>query len=182
MKFRFSTRSLFILVTASAIGLAILLCYWQASRKKALYGNQLRNGAGYENCNTLSKAVAVLRLQLEADDKPEYAALISEKRVRDAIRTAVRSYDAFYSIDEGRKNHSPERVEFWNNEFKPIFLKLADTDEWPAGCAFFASYGLQDRAWITYDGLGLRLEIIAKGNRKFALPIIDLYYGQSGHY
>jgi YD repeat-containing protein len=112
---------------------------------------------------------------------PEYAALITESRVREAIRTAVKSYEAHHLEKEDQKR--PGDKEYFRNTIKPIILKIADDGTWQQGCSFSCFYTLTDRrgeSEVAYHGLGLRLEVRTpdKPRQGFALPIIDLYYGR----
>src|SRR5262249_50771981 len=58
---------------------------------------------GYERAKTLAEAVKLAKSQLALDGKPEYAALLSEGRVRDAIRTAITSWEVFQQDAEERR-------------------------------------------------------------------------------
>jgi hypothetical protein len=79
-------------------------------------GQQNLSRDGYENVKTLKDAVEVVKGQLKADGKPEYAALVTEARMREAIRTAVQSYESLLeklekgspgSTKNGRRTSSP---------------------------------------------------------------------------
>src|SRR5262249_4494395 len=50
--------------------------------------------AQFEKVKTLKDAVEVVKEKLKQDGKPEYAALLSETQVREAVRTAIKSYEA----------------------------------------------------------------------------------------
>lgn len=148
-----------------------------------LLGPQADQGlipADFEKVKTVKEAVEVVKARLRQDGKPEYAALLSEERVREAIRTAVQSYEA--RQDEADKRNAGSK-EYFQKEVKPVFLKVADKGQWPEGCSFFSFYKLTDRDGrndIAYDGLGLRLQVatpMAKF-KGFALPIVDLYFGR----
>lgn len=136
--------------------------------------------ADFEKVKTVKEAVEVVKARLIQDGKPEYAALLSEERLREAIRTAVESYEARQDAAEKRNAGSKE---YFQKEVKPVFLKIADKGRWPEGCSFFSFYKLTDRRDgrnIAYDGLGLRLQVatpMAKF-KGFALPIVDLYFGR----
>lgn len=132
---------------------------------------------GYENVTSLKDAIDVVKKQLTLDGKPEYAALITEDRVRDGIRTAIKSYEALPAKDGMPAVGTTDR---WLKEIKPLCLKVADNGEWPPDCAFDGFYRLVDRKQIPYDGLGLRVFVgTPKAKRAgFALPIVDLYFGR----
>jgi hypothetical protein len=131
---------------------------------------------GYENISSLKDAIEVVKKQLTLDGKPEYAALITEGRLRDGIRTAIKGYEALPGKD-GKP--APGTTDRWLKEIRPLCLKVADKGEWPPDCAFDGFYTLVGREKVPYDGLGLRLFV---GTPKakltgFALPIVDLYFG-----
>jgi len=164
-------RKLFLgFLAISAVLLSGTVCWGQTTSDHEFYRNKLQGSQGYENCKTVVDAVLVLGKKLEADGKIEYSTLITEKGMRDAIRSAVKNYDA-------NQNHPPAQLERWKNEWKPIFLKIAETGEWPADCTFMGFYGWEDANGIQYDGFGLRLSLKTADGHNFALPIIDLSYG-----
>jgi hypothetical protein len=152
------------------VGLATAITF-SVSQPAAAQQNLSRKG--YETTTSLKDALEVLKKQLTLDGKPEYAALITEDRVRASIRTAVRGYEDLPAKD-GKP--APGTTDRWLKEFKPVYLKVADKGEWPAGCAFGGFYTLKDGD-ILYDGLGLRLHVETPTGRRFALPVIDLYFG-----
>src|SRR3954453_14805198 len=113
----------------------------------------------FEAVQSLRGAVEVVQGRLKRDGKPEYAALLSEVRVREAIRTAIRSYEAV--LDQADQRH-PGSKEYFEQTVKPVCLRIADAGAWPPGCSFFSFYTLRERGDgqdIAYDGLGLRLQI-----------------------
>ena len=129
---------------------------------------------------TLKAAVDVVCDQLKRDGKPKYAALLSEQQVKDAIRSAVRSYEA--TMDEQEKRNAGTKA-YFETEVKPVCLRIADEGVWPTGCSFTKFYTLTDRRHggeIAYDGLGLRIEIVTpkSPHQGFALPIVDLFFGR----
>lgn len=133
--------------------------------------------SGYENVKTLREAVDVLRSQLTEDGKSEYAALVTEQRIRDTIRTAVESND---SVLEDHDKRNPGVAEYWRTHIRPVYLNLAETGEWPAHCAFTRFYGLCDARGVGYEGIGLRLELktpAVVGGLGFALPVVDVWFG-----
>jgi hypothetical protein len=131
---------------------------------------------GYENVTSLKDAIEVVKKQLILDGKAQYAALITEDRVRDGIRTAISGYEAM-PAKNGKP--APGTTDHWIKEVKPVYLKVADKGEWPASCTFGGFYKLVGRGGVPYDGLGLRLyaERPNAPPGHFALPILDLYFG-----
>lgn len=140
-------------------------------------GQQNLSDRGYDKVKSLKEAVDVVKAQLTADGKPEYAALVTEDRVRQAIRTAVQSYDAILAVQGKRPELVKDR---WEKDFKPIYMSIADKSHWPANCAFGGFYRLWDERGVAYDGLGLRLKVEKQAEPRllFALPIMDLYFGK----
>jgi hypothetical protein len=135
----------------------------------------------FRGVKTLQEAVEVIKDRLKQDGKSEYAALLSEERVRQATSTAVQSYEAL--LDTGKIQRVGSK-EYFQKEVKPVCMKVADKGDWPEGCSFFSFYTLSDQRDgrnIAYDGLGLRLQIDTPNSKGFALPIIDLYFGRFFH-
>jgi hypothetical protein len=126
-------------------------------------------------------AVKLAQKQLIDAGKPEYATLLSEERVRAAVRNAVKSYElTAVTITEKRV---PGTKEHFEKEIKPVCLRVAERGEWPPGCSLDAYFALEDERHgekIAYDGMGLRL-LIETPNSKFegfALPVLMLFYGR----
>jgi len=120
---------------------------------------------GYERVNNLDEAAALLRSQLIADGKPEYALLLNNDRLRDAIRQMAETFIP-------RTNKEAE----WEDKIRPTCLKMANEDYWPSGSSFDGFYLLK-QGNVTYDGLGLRLNV---GGATFnMLPVVDVWYGKS---
>lgn len=136
----------------------------------------IRKREGYEKVRTLGEAVELARKALREDGKPAYAVLVTENRMREAIRTAIKGYEQKLARDAkdtlGRDH--------WFLNVKPALVKIADTGEWPGGCYFDGFYGLTESSGLTYDGLGLRLHVDTPGKRfaGFALPVVDLFFGK----
>jgi hypothetical protein len=113
--------------------------------------------------------------------RPEYAALLSEGRVRAAVRNAVKSYEmTAMNITEKR---FPGTKEHFEKEIKPVCLRVADKGEWPSGCSIDAYFSLEDERngeKIMYDGMGLSLKIETPNSnfKGFALPVLMLFYGR----
>jgi hypothetical protein len=132
---------------------------------------------GYEKVKTLKEALNVVQAQLTADGKPEYAALLTEARVRESIRTAVKGHDAILDRHGDRRELVKDR---WQKHLKPVYLNIAEKGEWPPGCAFDGFYALLDELGVEYDGLSLRLRLGTPDSpdTRFALPVLDLYFGK----
>jgi hypothetical protein len=156
-----------------AVATILLLCQRTAAEDLA--------PKDFKDVKSLKGAVEVVKARLQQDGKPEYAALLSEDRVRDAIRTAIQSCEAFQDDNEKR---IPGTKEYFDKEVKPVCLRIAEKAEWPEKCSFFSFYTLIDKRDgkedITYDGLGLRLRIETPNGlaHAFALPILDLFFGR----
>jgi hypothetical protein len=129
---------------------------------------------------TLKEAVQVVKQDLIGKGKAEYAALLSEERVREAIRTGIRSVEArldkLEQMNPGSKDH-------FIGAAKPVFMKIIDEGAWLRNCTFFTFYSLGsliDGEAISYDGFWLRLQVdTPKGKfAGFALSILDMSYGK----
>lgn len=131
----------------------------------------------FEGIKSLKDAIEVVKERLKHDGEAEYADLLSETKVREAVRTAVRSYEALLEKEE--KRH-PGSKEYFEKEVKPVCQKIASTREWPPDCSFFSFYSLGGGNGIVYDRLGLRLRIETPKAKfqAFALPVVDLYLGR----
>ena len=113
------------------------------------------------------------------DGKREYATLLTEDRVLAAIHTAIKREDGAVGDEE---KHAAGTKDYWQNIAKPIYMEIFETRKWPASCSFDGFYKLGDTPGISYDGLGLRLNINTPENKfkGYALPILDLYFGRGG--
>lgn len=116
--------------------------------------------------------------KLKKDGKPEYVALLSEERVRAAIRTAVNSFEK-NRMEKDEKAAPGTKAIFL--KVKPAYLQIAEKGELPKDCSLSGFYTLVDDHDIRYDGLGLRLTIHTPSEKfaGFDLPILDLFYGRS---
>jgi len=159
----------------SRLGIMFVMAAMLAAGSAA--GQQNLSDRGYEKVKTLKEAVEVVKAQLTADGKADYAGLVTEDRMRSAIRTAVQSYDAILARNGNQPGLAKDR---WEKELKPTYLSIADKGTWPADCTFGGFYKLTDELGVTYDGLGLRLRVGKPGPppRLFALPVVDLYFGK----
>lgn len=134
----------------------------------------------FQQAKTVGQALEVVRQSLTRDAKSEYVPLLSEERVREAIRTAITSYESHIEKDEQKR---PGTKKYFTDVLKPIYLKIADEGKWPENCSFFSFYKLtakRDGRQISYDGLGLRLQVETPGEsfKGFAIPVVDLFYGR----
>lgn len=131
----------------------------------------------YRKLKTVREAVEVLKAHLTEDGKPEYAALLSEERVRKAIRTAVQSYEAGMAVKEPDR---PGIKAYFEQMIKPVCLSAADDGTWGRECQFSYFFGLTTKTGVPYEGLGLRL-LISTPDAKFqgfGLPVLDLFFGR----
>ena len=141
----------------------------------------LRRTEEFKGVKNVSEAVRLAQKHLIDAGKPEYAALLSEERVRAAVRNAVKSYEmTALAITEKRISGTKEHFE---QEIKPVCLRVADKGEWPSGCSIDAYFNLEDQRngeKITYDGLGLTLQIETPNStfKGFAVPVLMLFYGR----
>jgi hypothetical protein len=143
----------------------------------------------YSRAGSLKEAVEVCRRSLAADGGEDYARLVTEERVRSAIRAALEScrhalekrampYGEDYP--QARDGEVEKEIRHFEEVVKPVYLGIADGGSWPRGASFFHFLSRTDDRGVRYECLGLRLEIETPGAtfRGFALPVIDLYYGR----
>ena len=136
----------------------------------------------YEEAQTLGEALALAKLQLTREDKKQFLPLLSEPAVRQAIRSALASYEAGRSVIAPTASQERQREVFeYFKAVAPTYRQIAETGEWPEGASFTVFYGLGRENGITYQGLGVRLEVATpdKGFPGFALPIVDVWYGKT---
>jgi len=143
--------------------------------------DNFRTTEKFKNVKNVREAVTLAQQRLREVGKPEYAALLTEDRVRAAIRTAVKSYEI--TVLEKAEQRFPGTKEHFEADVKPVCLQIADKGDWPAGCSIDAYFSLNDKRngeEITYDGLGLGLQIETPDAkfRGFTLPIVSLFYGK----
>lgn len=142
---------------------------------------QLRTASAsqeYSSVSTLDEAIGMVKEQLKRDEKEEFASLLSEKRVRHAILTAIRSYETLLKSRE--RERTPGETTYFNNVVKPVYLEIAAEGNWNHDCRFVNSYVFTDSRNNAYDGFKLRL-FIDTPNKKFyhfALPVVSLTYGR----
>jgi hypothetical protein len=130
----------------------------------------------FSKAENLCEAVEMAKSRLTLESKPQYAALLSEDLVKEAISNAIKGYEVILE-KSGEKN--PGSREHFQLEVKPILVKIEKEGAWTKNCSFTWFYGLKEKE-ITYPGFGLRLSVNTPGGiySGFALPIIDLYYGR----
>jgi hypothetical protein len=115
-------------------------------------GNFGLSAEDFARVKTLKEALEVVKQELIRNGKPEYAALLSEKRVRESIRTGIRSVEAHLDkmeqLNPGSKGHFSESA-------KPVFTQILEDAAWPPNCSFFGFYTLSSPVGaksITYNG------------------------------
>ncbi len=131
----------------------------------------------YADAEDLNDALEILREKLRSDGKADFAALLSANRVKQAIRTAVESYESLRKDRERRREKGVITGEFGP---KRDYIRIANQGFWWKGCTFSTIYSLTDKRGITYEAFLLRLTIGRPEHPEFgfALPIIDLTFGQ----
>lgn len=145
----------------------------------------------YSGAKSLKEAVEICRRSLEAWDREDYVPLVTEGRVRSAIRVALESYklavertSMTYGKDYpwARDKEVLKQAANFEDVVRPIYLEIADKGSWPPGSSFFYLLFKDDDDGVRYDGLSLRLWVETPGGmfQGFALPILDLYYGRFG--
>jgi hypothetical protein len=128
----------------------------------------------YAGVKNLSEALRVLKERLALDGKGDYAALLPEDKVREAIQAAIQSYDARMRVAEDSRLR--EHFDQW---VKPKLLEIVDRGTWPPQCWFGTFYSLGDGRGVIHGGCAVRLHVETPGARfsGFALPILDAFYG-----
>lgn len=145
--------------------------------------------ADYSRAGSLKEAVEICRRSLEADGREDYARLVTEERVRSAIRVALESCKRLLekrSMTYGedypwvRDKEVEKEARHFEEVVRPVYLGIADDGSWPPGTSFSYYLFREDNNLVRYECLGLRLQIETPGTMShgFAVPIIDLYYGR----
>ena len=143
----------------------------------------------YSQAKSLKEGVEICQRSLKTDGREDYARLITEDRVRSAIRVALESYRHVlerkmmtYGKDYPwvRDKEVEKQARHFEDVVKPVYLGIADNGLWPPGTSFFYYLFKQDDNQVRYDCLGLRLQIETPGKmfHGFSVPILDLYYGR----
>ena len=146
----------------------------------------------YSQAGSLKEAVDICRRSLTADGREDYAQLVTEERVRSAIRVALESckhvlekrvlaYGEEYPW--ARDKEVEKQIRHFEEVVKPVYLGIAESGSWPPGASFFYFLSRMDDRGVRYECLGLRLQIETPGTmfQGFAVPILDLYYGRSAY-
>ena len=150
-------------------------------------------GGDYSRASSLKEAVEICRRSLEADGREDYARLVTEERVRAAIKVALECYKHVlerksmpYGEDYpwARDKEVLKQARNFEDVVKPVYLDIADNGSWPRGSSFFHYLFRVDDNQVRYDCLGLRLQIETPGGmfHGFAIPILDLYYGRFAYH
>ena len=145
----------------------------------------------YSRAKSLKEAVEICRRSLEADDREDYVPLVTEERVRSAIRVALESYrlvlerqSMTYGKDYPwvRDGEVLKQAGNFEEVVRPVCLEIADGGSWPPGAWFFYYLWKDDYNSVRYDGLSLRLWVETPGgmSQGFSLPILDVHYGRFG--
>ncbi len=137
----------------------------------------------YAQSQTLSDALGLVRHQLMRDGKEQFLPLVTEPAIRQAIRSALASYQAdLSSLTPPAASEEEQKVVFENFQtVAAIYRQIAETGNWPEGATFAHFYELGTDRGISSQGLGLRLEVNKPGKEGegFALPVIDMWYGKT---
>jgi hypothetical protein len=130
---------------------------------------------GVTAAKNLADALGQCRKKLEKDGRPEYAALVSEQRVKDALKQAVTGYESWLKANPGPPGGDPKYVA---DAVKPVAMKILEAGEWPDGCklSWFPDV-LEGRP---KEGFHLRLEVKTPDAKfkGFAFPLLDLSFGR----
>jgi len=122
---------------------------------------------------TLGDELERLRAQLVADGKQEYLPLLTEGNVKRAIHKGIVSYEAHVE-------HGPEAQAYIDQVIKPCFADIIARGTWPPDAVLDAYYTQRDDQGVTYEGIGVSLEIRTPGQAYpgFSHAILDLWYGR----
>lgn len=143
----------------------------------------------YAQAGSLKEAVDICRRSLAADGREDYIPLVTEERVRQAIRVALESYRfvlekrAMPYGEEypwARDKEVEKQIGNFEEVLKPVYLGIADGGSWPPGASFVYYLFRVDDNNVRYEGLNLLLQIATPGGMfmGFALPILDITYGR----
>lgn len=172
MKLRFSIRDLILFTAIVALALGWWVDHRWLTRELQAFGGSLFDSGGWNECTTLAEAVRLAQGKLSSDGKRDYAALLTEARVRQAIKSAIVCMDRHATEDA----YPPAIYKDWRIA-KRTYLDIVNTSNWPPGATINGFYGFSDN--VNYDeGLGLRIRIPIQGNLQIhELPILDISLG-----
>jgi DNA-binding transcriptional MerR regulator len=121
------------------------------------------------NGASLSEALQRLREQLVANGRGQFVALLEEGTVREAVRVA----QAAYAADGGGNDYVRSVI-------GPLLQEITEQGAWPPNAELDAFYEMADKSGVTYQGLGLSLEIWTPDQafKGFSLPVLDVWYGR----
>ncbi|HKQ52867.1 MAG TPA: hypothetical protein VJT74_10895, partial [Pyrinomonadaceae bacterium] len=109
--------------------------------------------ADYSRAGSLKEAVEICRRGLEADGHEDYARLVTEERVRAAIKVALESCKHLlekrsmpYGEDYpwARDKEVEKEAGHFEEVVKPVYLRIADEGSWPQGTSFFYYLSRED--------------------------------------
>ena len=118
----------------------------------------------YESAETLKDAVAIAKRRLVEQELLEYAAIIDEARIQDAIRNSVEWWDTHHSRgeDQAKKSDMPQRnkdivaidAKHFRESAKPKYEQIVNDKKWPRGSYFFVQGANKDGRY------GLNIDLI----------------------
>jgi len=120
---------------------------------------------------TLSEALKGLENQLVQDNRQQFVPLLEERSVQEAIRVAQAAYEP---LTPGKGEH------YYRSVIQPLLQQIVDQGAWPGNAEFDAFYELPKDNGVTYQGLGVSLEIWTPDEafKGFSLPVLDVWYGR----
>jgi uncharacterized protein (TIGR03067 family) len=129
------------------------------------------------NAKDLADAIEQCRKRLEQDGRGEYAALLTEKHVKDALRQAVADYEAWLERKPGPPAGDPK---YFGSVVKPVAVRIANEGVWPKECALFWFPDVLEGHAKAKEGFHLRLQIDTPGKQYegFAFPLVDVSLGR----
>lgn len=118
----------------------------------------------YKSAETLKDAVVIAKRRLVEEKLSEYAAIIDEGRIQDAIRNSVEWWDKQHarSEDRAKKVDSPQRekdivaiqAKHFRESAKPKYEQIVNKTKWPSGAYFFVQGGNKPGRY------GLKIDLI----------------------
>lgn len=132
-------------------------------------------GESEKAASPLARALQDVRKDLKACGRPEYAALLSEENVRASIWKGLKLYE---DILEDQESLNPGTKAYYES-LKPIYLSIAEEGAWPQNAEFMGLENLSEATDLS-DGMMVRIRLKTRGDRPraFALPVLDLRWGQ----
>ncbi|MEM8680753.1 MAG: hypothetical protein AAGF97_15500 [Planctomycetota bacterium] len=172
---------------------------WDQTKEKAqvkAYFTQQQEA--YAGAQHLKDAVAIAKQRLTANGQPEYAGLLDEARLQEALRSSMAAWEAEHTqrekdilrpgTTEQVKQVVARQGEHFREIAKPKYQQIADGQGWPQGSYMLVQGGNQPgQLGLTIfliidgrneDGTGFELGPKLPAMKMHALELMRLSYGQ----